>query len=120
MTAAWRVLEYVPKSAKYKEWPERQVYLGFYIPDCEPRVISEGAHVHESVVRRMDAMPGYRPVNLPTSFAIVPMPAGPEVAVAEVDVAPVDVAPAEPVPPPPLEQGGARSAPDDGLSSRTP
>ena len=37
MSAAWRVLEYLPKSAKYKEWPERKVFLGFYIPDCEPR-----------------------------------------------------------------------------------
>ena len=33
MTAAWRLLEYFPKSATYKEWPERKVLLGFYIPD---------------------------------------------------------------------------------------
>ncbi|MGY8666261.1 DUF2235 domain-containing protein [Bradyrhizobium sp. UFLA05-109] len=78
MTAAWRVLEYLPKSAKYKEWPERQVHFGFYIPDCEPRLIPEGAHVHESVVKRMADVPDYRPVNLPTQFVTVPMPVGPE------------------------------------------
>jgi uncharacterized protein (DUF2235 family) len=77
MTAAWRVLEYLPKSAKYKEWPERKVFLGFYIPDCEPRVIPEGAHVHESVLKRMAAEPDYRPVNLPTDYVTVPMPAPP-------------------------------------------
>ncbi|OAF13485.1 hypothetical protein AYJ54_05735 [Bradyrhizobium centrolobii] len=77
MTPAWRVLEYLPKSAKYKEWPERKVHFGFYIPDCEPRVIPEGAHVHESVVKRMAALPGYRPVNLPTEFVTVPMPTPP-------------------------------------------
>jgi class 3 adenylate cyclase len=44
MTAAWRLLEYFPKSATYKESPERKAFLGFYIPDCEPRVIPEGAY----------------------------------------------------------------------------
>ncbi|MCK1419875.1 DUF2235 domain-containing protein [Bradyrhizobium sp. 180] len=77
MTAAWRLLEYLPKRAKYKEWPERKVVLGFYIPDSEPRVIPEGAHVHESVVKRMAVGPDYRPVNLPKSYVTVPMPVGP-------------------------------------------
>ena len=77
MTVAWRLLEYFPKSATYKEWPERKAFLGFYIPDCEPRVIPEGAHVHESVVQRMEQDPTYRPVNLPTTFATVPMPVPP-------------------------------------------
>lgn len=84
MTAAWRLLEFLPKSAKYKEWPARQVHLGFYIPDCEPRVIPDGAHVHESVVKRMDEMPDYRPVNLPARYEVVPMPVEPaHAAVAE-------------------------------------
>jgi hypothetical protein len=68
MTAAWRLLEY---------WPERKTFLGFYIPECEPRVIPEGAHVHENVVQRMAQDPTYRPVNLPTTFATVPMPVPP-------------------------------------------
>ncbi|MEK9284795.1 MULTISPECIES: DUF2235 domain-containing protein [unclassified Bradyrhizobium] len=82
MTAAWRVLEYVPKRATYKEWPERKAVAGFYIPDCEPRVIPDGAHVHESVVKRMQAEPGYRPVNLPKDFVTVPMPTPPHAEVA--------------------------------------
>ncbi len=73
----------MPKSAKYKEWPQRKVFLGFYIPDCEPRVIPEGAHVHESVLKRMAVEPGYRPVNLPKDYVTVPMPVRPHAEMAE-------------------------------------
>ncbi|MBR0776909.1 DUF2235 domain-containing protein [Bradyrhizobium diazoefficiens] len=83
MNAAWRILEFFPKNAKYKEWPDRKVYFGRYIPDSEPRVIPEGAHVHESVVKRMEVQPDYRPVNLPKSFVTVPMPVPPGVDMAE-------------------------------------
>ncbi|MGC2085034.1 MAG: DUF2235 domain-containing protein [Bradyrhizobium sp.] len=74
MTPAWRILEYIPKSAKYKEWPQRKVHFGCYIPDAEPRVIPEGAHIHESVLMRIAELPEYRPVNLPTSYERVPLP----------------------------------------------
>lgn len=88
MTPAWRLLEYLPKAAKYREWPERKVYLDlFYIPDCEPRPIPEGALVHESVVKRMDAVKAYRPVNLPASFTTVPMPTPPHAGEAAGDEA---------------------------------
>ena len=43
MNLAWRALEYFPKQDKYKEWPARKSAFGFYIPDCEPRLIPEGA-----------------------------------------------------------------------------
>ncbi|WP_407177486.1 DUF2235 domain-containing protein [Bradyrhizobium sp. STM 3562] len=78
MTAAWRILEYLPKKDKYKEWPERKSHFGFYIPDAEPRLIPEGAFIHESVLRRMEALPDYKPVNLPLKYETVPMPVGPE------------------------------------------
>jgi uncharacterized protein (DUF2235 family) len=71
---AWWILEFFPKNAKYKEWPARQTFLGRYIPDAEPRPIPEGAFIHESVTKRMDAIRDYRPVNLPTRFETVPMP----------------------------------------------
>jgi hypothetical protein len=74
MTAAWRLLEYLPKSAKYKEWPARQVHLGFYIPDCEPRFIPEGAFIHESVLMRIAESRDYRPVNLPASYERIALP----------------------------------------------
>ncbi len=83
MNAAWRILEFIPKSVKYREWPERKALFGFYIPDSEPRPIPHGAHVHESVLKRMHAVTDYKPVNLPASYEIVPMPLGPEAAAAE-------------------------------------
>ena len=77
LKGAWWLLEFLPKSAKYKEWPARQSEFGFYFPNAEPRLIPEGAFIHESVVKRMDALPGYRPVNLPAEFQTVPMPEAP-------------------------------------------
>jgi uncharacterized protein (DUF2235 family) len=75
MNPAWRILEYIPKSAKYKEWPERKVVLGFYIPDAEPRVIPDDAFIHESVIRRMaDPVMKYKPVNFPARHQVIPMP----------------------------------------------
>ena len=78
MTAVWRLLEYLPKKAKYMEWPERKAHFGFYIPDAEPRLIPEGAWVHESATERMKALPDYRPINLPLKFEPVAMPDPPE------------------------------------------
>ena len=75
MTAAWRVLEFLPKSATYKEWPKRQVHFGWYIPDAEPRFIPDGAHIHESVLMRIAEVPDYRPVNLPATYERVALPA---------------------------------------------
>ena len=77
MNWAWRILEYLPKSAKYKEWPERKVHLGFYIPDCEPRPIPEDAFIHESALKKMEAGEGYAPVNMPVKYQVVPMPEAP-------------------------------------------
>jgi len=74
MTPAWRLLEYLPKSATYKEWPERKVHFGFYIPNCEPRFIPDGAFVHESVLMRIAESTDYRPVNFPASYERVPLP----------------------------------------------
>lgn len=77
MNFAWRLLEYVPKSDRYKEWPERKSLLGFYIPDAEPRVIPEDAVIHESVVKRIEARKDYKPVNMPKSYKVFDMPTPP-------------------------------------------
>jgi uncharacterized protein (DUF2235 family) len=74
MTPAWRLLEFLPKSATYKEWPQRQVHFGCYIPDGEPRFIPDGAHIHESVLMRIAEIRDYRPVNLPASYERVALP----------------------------------------------
>jgi hypothetical protein len=48
-------------------------------------LIPDGAIIHESAVLRMDAMPGYRPVNLPKLFEKFPMPTPPVHASAEAE-----------------------------------
>lgn len=78
LRGAWWLLEFVPKAAKYQQWPARQVNLGFYIPDGEPRPIPEGAVIHESVLKRMEKVRDYRPVNLPAKYETWPMPVMPE------------------------------------------
>ena len=83
LSGAWWLLEFLPKSAKYREWPERQVYFSWYIPDGEPRLIPDGAVIHESALKRMDALPAYRPVNLPKQYEKFPMPVPPVHASAE-------------------------------------
>jgi uncharacterized protein (DUF2235 family) len=83
LSGAWWLLEYLPKSASYKEWPERQAYFGYYIPDGEPRFIPDGAVIHESALQRMDAMPAYRPVNMPKQYDKFPMLAPPAHASAD-------------------------------------
>jgi uncharacterized protein (DUF2235 family) len=85
---AWWLLEFLPKSASYKEWPDRHAHFGFYIPDAEPRPIPEGALVHESVViRRDDPNMNYRPINLPAKFETVKMPVPPVTAAENVEAA---------------------------------
>ena len=69
----------MPKLAKYREWPARQLHFGFYIPDAEPRPIPEGAMIHASVVKRMEMVRDYRPVNLPERYETWPMPVRVEV-----------------------------------------
>ena len=83
LSGAWWLLEYLPKKAKYREWPERQVHFGWYIPDGEPRLIPDGAVIHESALLRMDALPAYRPVNMPKQYEKFPMPVKPAHASAE-------------------------------------
>ena len=77
MTPAWRVLEVLPKEDKYKQWKSRQSFLGFYIPDAEPRPIPEDAFIHESVVEKIAKDRDYKPVNMPTRYQVIPMLAEP-------------------------------------------
>jgi hypothetical protein len=73
------VLEYIPKSTKWEEWPRKHAF-GLYISDAEPRpTIDHGLKplVHRSVVdrRKLSAeqrVPEYSPVNLPADFDVEP------------------------------------------------
>jgi uncharacterized protein (DUF2235 family) len=77
LTAAWEILEWLPKNEKYREWPERQCVLGHYLPRGEPRLIPEGAIIHQSVVDRMAGVPSYRPINMPKLYVVEPGPTPP-------------------------------------------
>jgi len=68
MTIAWRILEWLPKRAKRRDWPGRPAILGFYLPRAEPRSIPADAEIDSSVWTRKEASKNgiaYDPVNLP-------------------------------------------------------
>lgn len=71
LTAAWRLLEKLPKKVKYKEWPSRKTWFGYYIPHGEPRNVPVDAHIHDSVLKHRANSDSYRPVNLPSKFQTV-------------------------------------------------
>lgn len=71
LTWAWRPLEWVPKSARRREWRRREL-AGYYLPQAEPRLIDDGegkAFIHQSVLDRMHAT-SYRPENLPENYIV--------------------------------------------------
>jgi len=70
LTAMWWPLEFLPKSLRYRDWPKRRAWLGFYIPRGEPRFIPPDSLVHTSVVDRVKQVTSYRPVNLPASYNV--------------------------------------------------
>lgn len=61
-TGGWKLLEYVPKRTKWREWPKRKSVLGIYFPRGEPRWIVPDEWIHESVATRMAS--DYAPINL--------------------------------------------------------
>ncbi len=70
MSGFWPILEWIPKNAKLKEWPDRKTWLGMYLPKSEPRFIEEGARIHWSVFERKRLVSSYQPPNLPKSYEI--------------------------------------------------
>ncbi|HTV69642.1 MAG TPA: DUF2235 domain-containing protein [Rhizobiaceae bacterium] len=70
MTWGWKPLEWIPKSAKWREWRRREVG-GLYLPQSEPRSVPIGALLHQSVIDRMKGM-DYRPENIPPTYRIEP------------------------------------------------
>ena len=71
MNMVWQILEWLPKRAKWREWNKRQGILGWYLPRSEPRAIPEGALIHQSVQKRIEAVPDYCPINLPRDCQLV-------------------------------------------------
>jgi uncharacterized protein (DUF2235 family) len=70
MTGGWRILEWLPKSTRWRETPQGTSFTGWYLPRSEPRLIPEGAHIHHSVFARQQADPTYRPPNLPKQYEV--------------------------------------------------
>ncbi len=67
----WKWQEYIPKRVTRREFSKSKGLLGFYLPKEEPRLISEGAKIHDSVKTRMENLSDYKPVNLPASYEVV-------------------------------------------------
>jgi uncharacterized protein (DUF2235 family) len=72
LTFGWKLIEWIPKSVKLRDWPKQGSFLGRYIPMGEPRYIPENSLIHKSVIERMQRVPTYRPINLPTAYQIEP------------------------------------------------
>lgn len=64
----WWSIEYLPKSAKLREWSRRRSIFGYYLPAGEPRPISNGECIHESVAVRMQG--DYAPLNLGSDTSV--------------------------------------------------
>jgi uncharacterized protein (DUF2235 family) len=78
MNIGWRILEMIPKSDRYKEWPQRESVMGFYIPNAEPRPIAENVYIHESVFENIAlAKTDRHPDNLPKTYQVVPIQKAP-------------------------------------------
>ncbi len=68
MNWAWKVLEFFPKRKKHHDDPKEALSGGVYIPNSEPRYISEDADIHPSVWERVNdgsLTMRYEPENLP-------------------------------------------------------
>ncbi len=74
LTPAWKILEWLPKATKWEEW-KRHEFLGYYIPNGEPRLIADASVkplVHQSVIDRSAQIPAYAPANFPDEFDVEP------------------------------------------------
>ncbi len=72
---AWyyHILEWLPKSVDWRQWPRRRSVLGYYLPRYEPRPIPDDGLIHESVrQRKNNPANGYDPENLPPEPSFVP------------------------------------------------
>ena len=67
LTRGWWPIEWLPKRAARRDWPERKCALGVYVPNAEPRVIGGNGSIHPSVWNRVDGDADYAPINLPAA-----------------------------------------------------
>lgn len=71
MSPEWKLLEKLPfKHTKYTK-TNRDLRLGWYIPNCEPRIIPDGAKLHVSVFERRGTDHDYDQPNIPVDRQVV-------------------------------------------------
>jgi uncharacterized protein (DUF2235 family) len=70
LRGGWQLIEFIPKKVKYREWPARRSWFGFYFPRGEPRPVEQSATVHESVLKHQGVSTDYAPPNLPSDFVV--------------------------------------------------
>ena len=88
LTRAWQLIEWIPKSVKYQEWPDRTKIDGFYVPSGEPRMIENETvrqRIHQSVLDRMRLKTDYKPVNFPKDYDVEPWPYAPGAGAAAIE-----------------------------------
>ncbi|GLQ97764.1 DUF2235 domain-containing protein [Dyella mobilis] len=68
LTLPWRLVEWLPKNVRFREWPGRRSLFGHYLPRGEPRFIGAGSLIHSSVEARLRENRSYTPSNLPESY----------------------------------------------------
>ncbi len=72
----WWFGEFWPKRFQYRvtipDRPEPEYYSGLRLNLGRRRNIPEGAHIHQSVLDRMQQRPEYRPQNLPQHYVVEP------------------------------------------------
>ncbi len=69
MNPVWQILEWLPKRIKWRSWPQRKSFLGFYFPRSEPRLIPEESKIDSSarLKEKYSLDEPYNPENLPSS-----------------------------------------------------
>lgn len=74
LTWGWKLLEFLPKRARHREWQERKIWLkSFYFPRAEPRQIPVNSLIHTSSLERYKGEDTEHPVNWPCSHQIEKM-----------------------------------------------
>ncbi|MBP1852652.1 T6SS phospholipase effector Tle1-like catalytic domain-containing protein [Rhizobium halophytocola] len=71
MTRPWRLLEAIPRRVPKSSFRKNGKEGGVYIPCVDPRLIPEGALLHDTVKTRLEAG-SYKPPNLPVEYQYVP------------------------------------------------
>ena len=77
-TAGWKILEYLPRRVSRFDPTDRPSFMGWYIPDGEPRDIPDSAAIHPSVFKRRGSDADYAQPNIPHNHVVAEPPQVPK------------------------------------------